>query len=94
MMSNTIDWKVREILKECKASRYDDMILIVQYYNRYGRIPAGDLPLSVLAVHYKDYGLPCFESIRRTRQRVQSLYPEYGRKEKEIQIIIRINQKE
>ena len=38
-------------------------------------------PLEDLAYNYKSYGLPCFESIRRARQRVQSLFPELSRKE-------------
>lgn len=29
--------------------------------------------------NYKGYGLPCFETIRRARQRVQSLFPELSR---------------
>lgn len=40
---------------------------------------AGEQPLCDLAFNYKVYGLPCFETIRRARQRVQSLFPEYSR---------------
>ena len=32
----TVESRVLEILKECPMSRYDDMLLIVHYYNRYG----------------------------------------------------------
>ena len=42
----TVESRVLEILKECPMSRYDDMLLILHYYNRYGYIPAGNLPLS------------------------------------------------
>ena len=56
------------------------MILIMHYYNRYATyLKAGELPLNDLAFNYKVYGLPCFETIRRARQRVQSLFPEYSR---------------
>ena len=82
---------------ECPMSRYDDMLLILHYYNRYGYIPAGNLPLEDIVFNYRAYGLPCFETIRRARQRVQSLFPEYSRnpqKEEQsgsISIVININ---
>ena len=68
----TVESRVLEILKECPMSRYDDMLLILHYYNRYGYIPAGKLPLEDIVFNYRAYGLPCFETIRRARQRVQS----------------------
>ncbi len=40
---------------------------------------AGNLPLEDIVFNYRAYGLPCFETIRRARQRVQSLFPEYSR---------------
>ena len=40
---------------------------------------AGKLPLEDIVFNYRAYGLPCFETIRRARQRVQSLFPEYSR---------------
>lgn len=57
------------------------MLLCCRYYNRYTYLLAGELPLSDLAYNYKGYGLPCFETIRRARQRVQALFPEVSRKE-------------
>ena len=75
----TVESRVLEILKGCPASRFDDMLLILHYYNRYGDLRAGDLPLSDIVFNYKRYGLPCFETIRRARQRVQSLFPEVSR---------------
>ena len=75
----TVESRVLEILKECPMSRYDDMLLILHYYNRYGYIPAGNLSLEDIVFNYRAYGLPCFETIRRARQRVQSLFPEYSR---------------
>lgn len=75
----TVDSKVLEILKEDKTARYDDMKLILEYYNRYSYLRVGELPLEDIVYNYKGYGLPCFESIRRARQRVQSLFPELSR---------------
>ena len=76
----TLESRVLSILKDCPRARFDDMILIMHYYNRYATyLRAGELPLNDLAFNYKVYGLPCFETIRRARQRVQSLFPEYSR---------------
>ena len=76
---NTVDSKVLAILRECPETRYDDMQLIFCYYNRYSYMRVGDLPLEDIVNNYKGYGLPCFETIRRARQRVQSLFPELSR---------------
>ena len=76
----TVESRVLSTLKDCPRARFDDMILIMHYYNRYANfLRAGELPFSDLAFNYKSYGLPCFETIRRARQRVQSLFPEYSR---------------
>ena len=78
----TVESRVLSILKDCPRARFDDMVLVMHYYNRYADdLRAGELPLEDLAYNYKSYGLPCFESIRRARQRVQSLFPELSRKE-------------
>ena len=77
---NTVESRVLSILKDCPRARFDDMVLVMHYYNRYATyLRAGELPLNDLAFNYKVYGLPCFETIRRARQRVQSLFPEYSR---------------
>ena len=75
----TVENRVCEILRDCPASRFDDMLLILHYYNRYSYLRVGDLPLEDIVFNYKRYGLPCFETIRRARQRVQSLFPELSR---------------
>ncbi len=78
---NTVENKVLQILRDSPETRYEDMKLYYRYYNRYADdLRAGELPLGDLAYNYKFYGLPCFESIRRARQRVQSLFPELSRK--------------
>ncbi len=80
--ANTVESRVLEILKECPKSRYDDMILVLHYYNRFGCMRIGKLPFEDIVLNYKSYGLPCFESIRRARQRVQSMFPELSRHSK------------
>ena len=64
----TVDSKVLAILRECPETRYDDMQLILCYYNRYSYMRVGDLPLEDIVNNYKGYGLPCFETIRRARE--------------------------
>lgn len=75
----TVDSKVLEVLRECPKTRYNDMLLILEYYNRFSEYHVGDFSLDDVVHNYKGYGLPCFESIRRARQRVQSLFPELSR---------------
>ncbi len=77
--TKTVESRVLEILKECPKSRYDDMLLILHYYNRYSYMRVGELSLEDIVFNYKALGLPCFETIRRARQRVQSLFPEVSR---------------
>lgn len=77
--TKTVENRVLEILRACPRARYDDMVLILRYYNRYGTIRAGELPLETVIYNYKALNLPCFETIRRARQRVQALFPELSR---------------
>lgn len=77
--TKTVENRVLEILQTCPRARFDDMVLILHYYNRYGTIRAGELPLETVIYNYKALRLPCFETIRRARQRVQALFPELSR---------------
>ena len=91
----TVESRVLQILRDCPETRNEDMLLFYRYYNRYADYHrAGALPLEDLAYNYKAYGLPCFESIRRARQRVQSLFPELSRNsanEQDGSVVIVIN---
>lgn len=50
----TVESRVLSILKDCPRARFDDMILIMHYYNRYATyLRAGELPLNDLAFNYK-----------------------------------------
>ncbi len=92
----TVDSKVLAVLRECPETRYNDMLLILKYYNRFSEMPVGDFSFEDVIYNYKAYGLPCFESIRRARQRVQSLFPELSRQCsgcdcQSIRIVIEVN---
>lgn len=54
--ANTVESRVLEILKECPKSRYDDMILVLHYYNRFGCMRIGKLPFEDIVLNYKSYG--------------------------------------
>lgn len=82
MSGGTVDQNVLKLLKEFPETRTNDMKLFALYYNAFSYLPAGELSLSDLADNYKYFGLPCFETIRRARQRVQSLFPELSRRPK------------
>ena len=85
----TVESRVLSILEDCPRARLDDKILIMHYYNRYATyLRAGELPFCDLAFNYKSYGLPCVETIRRARQRVQSLFPEYSRNAEQDDMVI------
>ena len=75
----TVESGVLQILRDYPQARYDDMILVMHYYDRYGYIPANLLTVADIAQNYRQYRLPCFESIRRARQRVQACCPELSR---------------
>ena len=70
-----------------------DRLLILHYYNRYGYIPAGKLPLEDIVFNYRAYGLPCFETIRRAdvykRQQYElgSIVPDLCRNDTEAQTV-------
>ena len=74
------------------------MQLILCYYNRYSYLKVGDLSLEDIVNNYKGYGLPCFETIRRSRQRVQSLFPELSRQcsgcDSSIRVVIEMNKED
>ena len=65
------DWTIREI-KPSEGYLLDDTVHAV------GADPKL-YTVEHIVYNYKGYGLPCFETIRRARQRVQSLFPELSR---------------
>ena len=46
----TVESRVLSVLKDCPRARFDDMILIMHYYNRYGNyLRAGELEIKSLS---------------------------------------------
>ena len=76
----TIENRVLAVLKEHPEARNDDMKLYLLIskaciYDTYG---IADFSFEDVMSNYKAYGIPCFESIRRTSQKIQAKYPELG----------------
>lgn len=72
---------VRAVLEESEAARSDDFILVAEVY--YKLVPECiKFPFSVVMLGHKTLGLPYFESIRRTRQKLQATYEELRPSEK------------
>lgn len=76
----TIENRVRSILERHKEARDDDMMLyLLICQDGFGTVPfVASLSFEYVLTHFTQLGCPCFESVRRTRQMVQSKYPELG----------------
>ena len=77
---NTIENQVLYILRENMEARNDDMKLYLlvcnRCYQRYEKQDVGTLPFAVIMNCYKELHLPHFESVRRSRAKLQAAYPE------------------
>lgn len=77
---NTIENQVLTILKENIDARNDDMKLYLlvcnRCYQRYENQDIGGLPFAVIMNCYKELHLPHFESVRRSRAKLQASHPE------------------
>lgn len=62
--------KVAFLLKEYPRLRDDDFMLVAMVYKTYYGVGYEDGFLYVMK-HHEEMGLPSFETIRRTRQKVQ-----------------------
>lgn len=76
----TVERKVTEILREHPDARNDDMklYLLVSESCIYETHGIGTVTFADVMTNYKAFGIPCFESIRRTRQKIQAICPELG----------------
>jgi len=75
----TIEEKVKAVLTENMAARNDDMKLylyVCDYTLSDKDIHVGNMPFETVMEQYRSLGIPCFESVRRTRQKLQAKYPE------------------
>ena len=71
----TIEGKVRRILEKDEDARNDDMTLFLAVCNACLK-GAGAMPLAEIMTQHKPLGLPSFESVSRTRRRLQEKHPE------------------
>lgn len=65
---------VKKILEENPHTRDSDMALYVKVIEMLNR-NALDKPIMDVLQNLEFYGLPCFETVRRTRQKLQSENP-------------------
>ena len=72
--------RVLSVLESNTQSRRDDMVLYLLVCNSYSNNenPIGKMPFEVVMKHYRELKLPHFESVRRTRQKIQATHPELG----------------
>lgn len=77
---NTIENIVLEILKENREARNDDMKLYLLVCEQFNPLPCdksiGSFSFAVIMSCYKELNLPHFESVRRSRAKIQSRCPE------------------
>ena len=71
----TIEKKVKAILEKNGDARNDDMVLYLALCNVCLK-DAGAMPLAEIMTQHKYLGLPSFESVSRTRRRLQARHPE------------------
>ena len=71
----TIEGKVRAILEKDEEARNDDMTLYLAVCNLCLK-GTGAMPFAEVMAQYKYLGLPSFESVGRTRRKLQEKHPE------------------
>lgn len=69
---NTIHNTVLRILEQKPETRADDWLLILEVWKEY---VITDISVECLFKHHIEFGVPSFESIRRTRQKIQADNP-------------------
>ena len=81
----TVALLVKNILEtRPKARNSDDYLYFLICYTKLKNqgVDIRSISLSEALLHRKNYGLPCFETVRRTRQKVQADNPELATTEK------------
>ena len=71
----TVEGKVKAVLQKNEDARNDDMVLYLALCNLYLK-NAGTMPLAEIMTRHKELGLPSFESVGRTRRKLQAQFPE------------------
>ena len=80
MKLKTVESMVFDVLKANPKARDDDMELYYIVAKEFFYLTHGQAMLLFEDVmrNYKALGIPCFESVRRTRQKIQAAHPELG----------------
>lgn len=76
---NSTNKIVREILETNKMARNSDTYLYLQVLYRVGKVKGIDVDTISVAEFLKNrsrLGVPCFETVRRSRQKLQAEHPE------------------
>ncbi len=71
----TVEGKVKVILQKNEDARNDDMVLYLALCNVCLK-DAGAMPLAQIMTKHRELGLPSFESVGRTRRKLQERHPE------------------
>lgn len=71
----TIESKVRAVLEKDEEARNDDMLLYLKVCNSCLK-DTGAMLFAEVMMQYKFLGLPSFESVGRTRRKLQAEFPE------------------
>lgn len=70
-----IEPMVKRVLEENPATREDDFTLVYEVFKKF--VPNIDeLSFKEVMMNHKHYKLPYFETVRRTRPKLQNMYPE------------------
>ena len=69
----TIEGRVKSVLTEDKKTRDDDMLLYLKVCNSYLK-GTGEMAFAEVMIQHKFLGLPSFESVSRTRRKLQATY--------------------
>lgn len=70
---------VLEILKQSPKARNSDNYLYFEVISTIGKrngIDINKMSIPHFLLHLKEYNMPCFETVRRTRQKIQASFPE------------------
>lgn len=70
---------VKDMLMRYPETRNSDNVLYLKVLELIGwknGIDINSMSIPRFLMHMKDYGFPCFESVRRTRQKIQASCPE------------------
>lgn len=74
---------VYQVLKEVPEARKDDFVLVAEVYNKIQPL-INNVSFNRVMLGHKELGLPYFESISRSRRRLQNIFEEL-RPSKEVQ---------